>query len=117
MVEREDLHHTGYITEIIRINDSIFATCADDTCVILWSLPNDRTKLIKYLHTFRGHQSPITCVDASNNFGVLATGDKRGRVIIWDLNRRVLCKSIEVGSPIHCINFNQNTVPHDIESG
>jgi WD40 repeat protein len=65
-----------------------------DKLVKLWDARSG-----KIIHTFQGHQRPVTSLTFSPNDQLIASGDLGGKVIIWDVLRKMRLCILDTQSP------------------
>lgn len=78
--------HDGLITGLSFTSDRELISCSGDQSAILWNVET-QTNTSQYW----GHDGGLTCVDASSNGNVIATGGCDKTVKLWDIrsNQRI----------------------------
>jgi serine/threonine protein kinase len=73
--------HRSWVTYLKFLPDGTLASASADQTVRLWD-----TAARKPLRTLRGHRSEVRVLAVSNDGRTLASGDKEGTVLLWDLS-------------------------------
>ena len=68
----------------IRFLDSrTFASCSDDTSVVLWDVRNLKSRV----RTLRGHSNWVKNIEYNTREGLLVTSGFDGAIFTWDINK------------------------------
>ena len=77
------------------------AVCRMSTDVQLYDPPLETPPVV-----LRGHESTVWAIAGARDADRLATGDVKGRCIVWDVSRRSQLSSVELGSPVRALAMN-----------
>lgn len=86
--------HDGWIRQIdLSADGQLLASCAPDRRACLWSAGNGslETELM-------GHDEDIQSVRFHPGGGLLATGDAKGKVLLWDVGSRQVVRQFDASS-------------------
>jgi WD40 repeat protein len=73
--------HTGAVNSVAIFNNSkSIASCGDDKTIII-----SDAHTLQVMHTIRGHNALVMCVDVSKDGTRLASGDSRGTIKVHEL--------------------------------
>ena len=94
--------HDGQIvcatSAVVADAEKFIITGGQDSVLAVWQLhPKFKHNQLKLRSRLYGHSGTILCVLASVPFGVIVSGDEDGSVIIWDLNRLEMNRTL----PLH----------------
>lgn len=103
--------HTQTITHCLSIPNALVLGSSDTTLSVLKLFVTKGNQIALQSQTYlRGHTSEISAMTVSKTYSIIVSGEQKGSVIIFDLNRvefvRTLC---DLCSPVKAITVNDST--------
>jgi len=90
--------HTGPVRSLYALPGGFLISGSDDTTVKIWNPKSE----YPCVHTLRGHTASITAITYIPSKGLIASGDEKGYVKVWDIaaaNNPCICTK-ETKAPI-----------------
>jgi len=75
--------HTDCVNCIRFLDSRTFASCSDDTSVVLWDVRNLKSRV----RTLRGHSNWVKNIEYNTREGLLVTSGFDGAIYTWDINK------------------------------
>ncbi|KAK9457809.1 WD40-repeat-containing domain protein [Dipodascopsis uninucleata] len=72
-----------------------------DNTVRLWNVQREEPRLV-----LEGHQSPVINIrSTSKNKNIIASGDVKGKVLVWDIVEGMMMRNIDYTLPVYSFDF------------
>ena len=106
----ENLHQSQF-SALLFVDEKLLITAGEDCVVQAFSVRATGKKVeLHFKASLFGHRVPAACLAASRVWSTFLSADRRGRVLLWDMNAMVALRSLELGVAVDvCAPYNNFT--------
>ena len=93
--------HQGQLSAAIFADSRALITAGTDCTVSVWAVISSSKSIdLAPKGCLFGHSAPVTTLATARSFSTLLSASSDGFIILWDLNRLEIVRTIELGSPV-----------------
>lgn len=87
--------HVGQLSHASFADSRTLVTCGTDCTISLWTVTaTSRAVDLQPIGSLFGHRAPVTVLAVSRSFSALLSASNDGHIMLWDLNRRCLVRTL-----------------------
>ncbi|OLL25615.1 Beige 1 [Neolecta irregularis DAH-3] len=96
------------ITSCVIMDSNLIVTGSIDCTISVWQIHNFDEHELHHKATLYGHDTPIFAIGVSKSLGIVVSGAEDGIAIIWDLNRLLYVRHLDVKEKVQVIAINDS---------